>query len=113
MSNLMHAARAYRTVSAIRSLREQEADVFRRATGTLRAARDAGPLDRVKALADTQRLWTMVRALARDPDNQLDASLRGALISVALSVQRELDSGSPNVDFLIAVNENIAAGLST
>jgi hypothetical protein len=29
-----------------------------------------------------------------------------------MAVQREMDSPAPDFDFLIAVNENIAAGLS-
>ena len=112
MPTLAHAARTYRAAADARSLREQEADVFRRATGSLRAGRSGDPLDRVRALADNQLLWNMVRGLVRDPANRLDPGLRGALISVALAVQREMDSASPEFDFLIAVNENIAAGLS-
>lgn len=113
MPTLAYAARAYKVVADSRSFREQEADVFRRATGALRASRSGGEIERVRALADNQRLWTMVRSLVRDPDNRLGAQVRGALISVALSVQREMDSPSPDFDFLIAVNENIAAGLAT
>ena len=113
MSSLMHAARYYRAASASRSLREQEADVFRRATGALRAARDGTPVDRVRAIADNRRLWLMVRALARDPENRLAHALCGELISVAMAVQREMDSPSPDLDLLIAINENIAAGLSS
>jgi len=112
MSSLMYASRYYRAVSASRSLREQEADIFRRATGGLRASRDSNPLDQVRALADNRRVWNMVRALVRDPQNQLDDALKGALVSITLAVQREMDSSSPDFDFLIAVNENIAAGLS-
>jgi flagellar biosynthesis activator protein FlaF len=113
MSTLMYATRSYRAASASRSMREREADIFRRASGALRAARDAGPIDKVKALADNRRVWNMVRALVRDPENRLDAPLKGTLISIAMSVQREMDSKTPNFDFLITVNENIAAGLST
>ena len=112
MSTLMNAARHYRAASASRSPRELEADVFRRATGALRASRDGGPVERIRALADNQRLWNMVRALVRDPANRLDASLKGALVSITLAVQREMDSSSPDFDFLIAVNDNITAGLS-
>ena len=44
MPTLTQAARAYEAAATHRSLREQEADVFRRATGALKAARDAGPI---------------------------------------------------------------------
>ncbi len=112
MSSLMYASRYYRAVSASRSVREQEADIFRRATGGLRASRDSNALDQVRALADNRRVWNMVRALVRDPQNQLDDALKGALVSITMAVQREMDSPAPDFDFLIAVNENIAAGLS-
>jgi flagellar biosynthesis regulator FlaF len=112
MSNLMHAVRSYRAASASRTVREQEADVFRRATGALRASRDAGPIDQVRALADNRRVWNMVGALVKDPKNRLDAALKGSLVSITIAVHREMDSASPDFDFLISVNENISAGLS-
>jgi hypothetical protein len=34
------------------------------------------------------------------------------MVSVGLAVQREMDRAAPDFDFLISVNENIAAGLS-
>ena len=112
MSTLMYASQSYRAASANRGVRAREADIFRRATGALRAARDATPIERTRALADNRRVWHMVRALVRDPDNRLEAALRGTLVSITLAVQREMDSVSPDFDFLITVNENIAAGLS-
>ncbi len=106
------AARAYKASSAHRSLRDQEADVFRYAIGALRSARDEGPLPRVKALADNRRLWGMVTDLMRDPENKLPEPLRAQVISLGLAVQRNMDEGAPDFDFLIQVNENMAAGLS-
>jgi flagellar biosynthesis regulator FlaF len=50
--------------------------------------------------------------LVSDPENALPDTLRASIISVGLAVQREMQRDSPNFDFLIAVNENIAAGLS-
>jgi flagellar biosynthesis regulator FlaF len=47
-----------------------------------------------------------------DPNNALPESLRASIISVGLSVQREMDHDSPDFDFLITINENIAAGLA-
>ena len=53
-----------------------------------------------------------VTDLMRDPGNALPEPLRASIISVGLSVQREMDQDTPDFDFLIAINENIAAGLS-
>ncbi len=112
MKTMSHAARAYEAASVKRSQRAQEADVFHRAIGALRAARDGSPIDRVRALADNRRLWTSVGDLMRDPLSTLPPPLRAQIISVGLSVQREMDNDEPNFDFLIKINENIAAGLS-
>lgn len=106
------ANRAYRASAAHRSMRDQEADVFRYAIGALRSARGEDPVSRVKALADNRRLWGMVTDLMRDPDNKLPEALRAQIISVGLAVQRNMEGESPDFDFLIQVNENMAAGLS-
>jgi flagellar biosynthesis activator protein FlaF len=111
MTTLLNATRAYRRSADNRNLRAQEADVFRRATGALRAASDATPTDRMRALIDNRRLWNMVVCVVRDPDNQLQPIMRATLVSVGATVQREMDSPSPDFNFLIAVNEIIAAGL--
>ena len=108
-----HAMRAYQVAADSRSLRAQEADVFFRATGALRNARHGEPVDKVRAIADNQRLWLTVLGLVQDPANQLPAPVRASLISVGRSVQREMDQPAPDFEFLIAVNENIAAGLAS
>lgn len=112
MQTSSQATRAYEAASFHRSQRLQEADVFRRATGALKAAQDAGVLPRIRALADNRRLWMTVHDLVRDPGNALPAELRAAILSVSLAVQREMDRETPDFDFLIAINENFAAGLS-
>lgn len=112
MQQQMQAARAYRAASAFRSPREQEADVFRRATGALRAARNGTEMDQVKALADNTRLWMMVGNLLSDPDNALPAALRASMVSVGKALHREMRQPAPDFAFLIAVNEDITAGLS-
>ncbi len=112
MQTATQAAKAYEAASVHRSPREQEADVFRRATGALRASRDGGPLQRVRALADNRRLWMAVADLMRDPGNALPPSLRASIISVAMAVEREMDRDEPDFDFLIEINDHIAAGLS-
>ena len=50
--------------------------------------------------------------LVSDPTNSLPDNLRASIISVGLAVQREMDRERPNFEFLIGVNENMAAGLS-
>lgn len=106
------ANRAYQASAAHRSLRDQEADVFRYAIGALRSARKEGPVSQVRALADNRRLWGTVTDLMRDPGNKLPETLRAQIISLGLAVQRNMDGESPDFDFLIGVNENMAAGLS-
>jgi len=112
MQTMSRATQAYQASAAHRSLRAQEADIFRRAIGALRAARDADPITRVRALADNRRVWIVVVDLVRDPANMLPQDLRAAIASVGLAVQREMDRDKPDLDFLISVNENMAAGLS-
>jgi flagellar biosynthesis regulator FlaF len=109
MSAHQHAAQAYRSAASHRSLREQEADVFRRANGALRAARNASAADRARAIADNRRLWLLVSDLVLDPENALPVPLKAGL---ARTVQVEVRRPQPDFDFLIAINENIAAGLS-
>ena len=113
MSASLHASRAYQASSDNRSIRAQEADVFHRANGALRTALTGSPTDRVRAVADNRRLWLTVVGLVQDPDNRLPVGVRAAIVSVGRSVQREMDSASPDINFLIAVNENVAAGLAT
>ena len=112
MPHMHEALRAYGTVTTGRSRGEQEADIFHRANGALRAARGSGLTRQVRALADNRRLWDTVLGLVYDPASGLPLPLRAAIVSVGLSVQRELSRETPNFDFLIAVNENIAAGLA-
>lgn len=105
------AARAYQSQAARRSLREQEADVFRRVTGGLRAAK-ANPALQGRAVADNVRLWLMLGDVLRDPANALPAELRAGIVSVGQALQREMVLPEPDLDFLIGVNESITAGLS-
>jgi flagellar biosynthesis regulator FlaF len=112
MSNASHAIQAYRTASRFRSQRDQEADVFRQAVAGLRSARDASEIQQIRALADNRRLWMTVTDLMRDPENGLPEPLRASIISVGLTVQREMAREAPDFEFLISVNENLAAGLA-
>jgi flagellar protein FlaF len=106
------ASRAYAAASVDRTARQQEADVFRFVIARLQAARLAGPIERVRALADNRRLWTTVGDLLRDGSNSLPVETRAGLVSIGLAVQREMDADEPNFDFLITINKHIADGLS-
>lgn len=112
MQTMTQAARAYETAASHRSQRDQEADVFRRASGALKAARDFGSTTGDQAIADNRRLWITVNDLMRDPQNALPQDLRASIVSVGLAVQREMERDRPDFDFLITINENIADGLS-
>lgn len=112
MNNFQQASRAYAASAAHRPLRAQEAEVFQRANAAMRRARETDGTARLRAIADNERLWMSVVDLARDPANALPPSLRGAIISIGLTVQREMRTASPDIDFLIGINEQFAAGLS-
>ena len=103
-----HAAAAYRHR---RTPRQGEAAVFAEASRRLRAGSEDVPLGRVRAVADNRRLWVMVLDLVSETENQLPLALRGQIASLAHAVLRECDAGEPDVDFLIEMNEQIAAGL--
>jgi flagellar biosynthesis regulator FlaF len=112
MQTASHAIQAYRTASRYRSQRAQEADVFHHAIAALKGAKGTAPIQQVRALADNRRLWMMVSNLLRDPANALPQPLRVSILSVAVTVHREMERESPDFDFLISINENIAAGLA-
>src|SRR5689334_4494158 len=103
MPNMTHAIEAYRASSRLRSQREQEADVFRQATAGPKAARSGSVMQQVRALADNRRLWIMVSDLMRDPANALPPPLRASILSVGLTVHREMDQQAPDFDFLIGI----------
>lgn len=111
MQTMTQAVSAYQASATHRDPREQEAEMFQWANGSLRAARDANAITRVRALADNRQLWSAVVALVRDPTNALPQDLRASIASVGKAVQREMDSDTPDFDFLIGVNDNLAAGL--
>lgn len=101
------AAAAYRQT---RTPKQAEAAVFAEANRRLRAAGEA-PLDRVRAVADNRRLWTVVLDMVLEPENRLPPALRGQIASVAHAVLRECDGAEPDLAFMIETNEQIAGGL--
>jgi flagellar biosynthesis regulator FlaF len=112
MANTTQAIQAYRASNRLRSQRDQEADVFRTALAALKSARGGSSLQQARALADNRRLWTMVVDLMADPGNALPEPLRASILSVGITVQREMDRDAPDFEFLISINENFAAGLA-
>ncbi len=107
----MNAARAYQARSADRNLRDQEADIFRRATAAMRLAQTGSELDQARAVADNRLLWNTVLITLKDPENALPAELRGSIISIGMVVERELNASKPDLSFVIGINEQITAGL--
>ena len=99
MSNLAQAARAYQAGASHRSMRAQQAEVFRIVNSALRSGREGGTIPRTRALADNRRLWTTVMNLMRDPANPLPAELRGSILSIGIAVQRDMDHNEPEFDF--------------
>ncbi|MEO8714529.1 MAG: flagellar biosynthesis regulator FlaF [Acetobacteraceae bacterium] len=112
MQTMTRATSAYQQAAGHRSLRQQEADIFHQATGALRAARAGQSIERARAIADNRRLWLTVSDPMSDPANALPTGLRASIASVGISVRREMESAHPDFDFLIAINEHMAAGLA-
>jgi flagellar biosynthesis regulator FlaF len=110
--SLADLVRAYGAARAARDPREQEADIFRRVTGGLRAVQQQDGAARVRAVADNRRLWLAVESALRDPSNQLPQQMRAGLVSLGRAVQREMDQGEPDLAFLIEINDQVAQGLA-
>jgi flagellar biosynthesis regulator FlaF len=113
MVGMNDAVRAYAAAATHRGAREQEADVFRLVNAALRRARAGDDkMARIRALADNDLLWLTFMDMMRSSSCVLPKSLRVSLINVGQTVQREIRRESADLDFLIAVNENIASGLA-
>jgi flagellar biosynthesis regulator FlaF len=112
MPSLQLASRAYAAAAVNMTVRQQEAAMFQLINARLQGARHDSAIARVRALADNRRLWMAVGDLVRDPGNNLPPETRAGLVSIGLSVQREMDSDEPSFDFLIAINKTIAEGLT-
>ena len=107
------AARAYAASYQHRSVREQEGDVFRQANASVLLAQDGGKISRARALADNDRLWSAVIDLVKDQNNRLPQRLKISIVSVGLTVLRDLRSDKPDFRFIMSMNESMAAALST
>ncbi len=109
--NMMHARRAYQMTRQAMDPREQEADVFRRVTGALKAALEQEGIARARAVADNRRLWIALDASLRHPANQLPQQTKLTMLQVGRTVLREMENTTPDLPFLIEINEQMASGL--
>jgi flagellar biosynthesis activator protein FlaF len=109
--NMMHARRAYHMTRQAMDPREQEADVFRRVTGALKAALEKDGIARARAIADNRRLWIALDASLRHPANLLPQETRVTMIQVGRTVMREMENAAPDLAFLIEINEQLTSGL--
>jgi flagellar biosynthesis regulator FlaF len=110
--NQMLATRRYGATQQTRSLRDQEADVFRRVNYGLKAAMNGDRIERARAVADNRRLWMAVEAAMMHPANQLPKALKVSILSLGRLIQRETDTQTPDIQFLINMNDQMIAGLS-
>lgn len=109
--NMLQARRAYQMTRQAMDPREQEADVVRRVTWALKEALEQEGIPRARAIADNRRLWIALEASVRHPANQLPRDTKLTMLSVGRAVLREMESNTPDLGFLIEVNEQLAAGL--
>jgi flagellar biosynthesis regulator FlaF len=110
--NQMLGPRGYGATQRARTLREQEADVFRRVNYGLKAALNGDAIDRARAISDNLRLWLAIEAAMVNPDNQLPEITRVGIMRLGRSVQREMENQEPDMEFLININDQMIAGLS-
>ena len=110
--NQMLATRGYGATQRARTLREQEADVFRRVNYGLKAALNGDSIDRARAISDNRRLWLAIEAALVNPDNQLPEITRVGIMRLGRSVQREMENQEADMEFLININDQMIAGLS-
>jgi hypothetical protein len=106
------AMRAYGATQSSRSLREQEAEVYSKLAGRLRAAMQGTPIDVLRARADAQRLFTTLRTLVLHESSPLPMELRRLIASVAKAALADLDTETPDLGFLADICEDFAAGLN-
>lgn len=94
------------------SPKQMEAEVFSRVIRGLRESTpEAGSIGHARAIADTRRLWDAVLVSVLDPANQLAQPLRAQIAGLARAVLRECEAESPDTEFLIEINEQMAGAL--
>lgn len=102
------------------SPREAEAMAFTKAALLLEeASKDASNLPALsQALRFNHLLWTIIQADITEEANRLPPELKANLLSLSIFVDKQtvkaLKSGDPkDIEALININRNIAAGLRT
>lgn len=110
--NQISGTRGYGATQRARSLRDQEADVFRRVNYVLKTAKHASIVEKARALSDNRRLWLALEAALINPDNLLPLEMRRSILRLGRVIQAEVDAQEPDFDFLIEINDQMIAGLS-
>ena len=102
------------------SPREVEAMAFTKAALLLEEAKKhTGNIEEYsKALRFNHLLWTIIQADLTEPDNQLPPEIKANVMSLTIFVDKQttkaLRSSVPtDLDVLININRNLAAGLRT
>ncbi len=100
------------------SPREVEAMAFTKAALMLEdAKKQSGNIEEfAKALRFNHLLWTIIQADLTEPDNQLPPEIKANVMSLSIFVDKQttkaLRTSAPtDLDVLININRNLAAGL--
>ena len=97
--------------------KRREHDLFVEAIKAMRASDEAANdgLRRIQAVHLVNRLWTALLTDLSDPDNRLPDELRASLISIGISVMKQLarirNRERDNFGSLIEIHSVIAEGL--
>jgi flagellar biosynthesis regulator FlaF len=95
-----------------RTPKQMEAEVFARATRSIREAlAEPSAVATARAVADNRRLWDAVLMAVLDPANQLPQGLRAQLAGLSRALLRECDSDTPDLPFIAEMNDQVASGL--
>lgn len=102
------------------SPREVEAMAFTKAALLLEdAKKQTGNIEEfAKALRFNHLLWTIIQADLTEPDNQLPPEIKANVMSLSIFVDKQTtkalrSSSASDLDVLININRNLAAGLRT
>jgi flagellar protein FlaF len=102
------------------SPREVEAMAFTKAALLLEEAKGKSDIleEFAKALRFNHLLWTIIQADLTDPANQLPPEIKANVMSLSIFVDKQTtkalrSSEAKDLDVLITINRNLAAGLRT
>lgn len=102
------------------SPREVEAMAFTKAAVLLEEAKQkTGSIEEYsKALRFNHLLWTIIQADLTEPENQLPNEIKANIMSLSIFVDKQTtkamrSSNAADLDVLININRNLAAGLRT